>query len=159
MTVTSRPAGDTPSRSRPGGDGRIVVVGGGAAGALAALHFVRSTRRQVAIVERTGRFGPGVAYGTTDPGHLLNVPAGRLSFSSGVPADFVEWLSSRLDEACGDTFAPRAWYGEYLRHHLDAAVDAGRVELYEGEARSVESSGGGYVVVLGDGRRLPTDTL
>ena len=159
MTVTSRPAEDTAPRSSPAGDERVVVVGGGAAGALAALHFVRSTPRHVAIVERTGRFGPGVAYGTTDPGHLLNVPAGRLSFSSDVPADFVEWLSSRLEEACGDTFAPRAWYGEYLRDHLDAAVDAGRVELHEGEALSVESAGGGYVVVLADGRRLPADAL
>ena len=159
MTVTTRPPEDTPPRSTPAGGERMVVVGGGAAGALAALHLTRSTARQVAIVERTGRFGPGVAYGTTDPGHLLNVPAGRLSFSSDAPADFVEWLSTRLADAGGGTFAPRAWYGEYLRHHLDAAVDAGRVELHEGEALSVESSDDGYMVVLADGRRLATDTL
>ena len=141
------------------GRGVVVVVGGGAAGALAALHLVHSTDREVTVVERTGRFGPGIAYGTTDAAHLLNVPAGRLSFSSDAPTDFVDWLRSRVPDANGHTFAPRAWYGEYLRHRLDAAAASGRLRLQEGEAVSAEATADGYVLVLVDGRRLRAETL
>ncbi|HEY0414752.1 MAG TPA: FAD/NAD(P)-binding protein [Gaiellaceae bacterium] len=162
MRVTSRRPDSPRSRAAAAsgdGLGRLVVVGGGAAGALAALHLVGSTRREVILVERTGRFGPGIAYGTTDTRHLLNVPAGRLSFSSESPDDFVEWLASRLPNARRDTFAPRAWYGEYLRHHLDAAAASGLLELRAGEALSAEASPDGFSVALADEARLSADTL
>jgi uncharacterized NAD(P)/FAD-binding protein YdhS len=58
----------------------VVIVGGGAGGTLAALHLLRSgAPLDVTIVERSRRLGAGVAYGTTDVRHLLNVRCNGMS--------------------------------------------------------------------------------
>src|SRR5581483_7153763 len=67
--------------------------------------------------------------------------------------------TSRLPVADGHTFAPRAGYGEYLRHRLDAAAASGRLDLHEGEVVAAESSAEGYLLTLADGARLAAGTL
>ena len=51
---------------------------------------------RVVLIERSGRFGPGVAYSTQDPQHLLNVPAQGMSAFCDEPSHFLEWSASRL---------------------------------------------------------------
>ncbi len=84
---------------------RVAIVGGGAAGALAAIHLLREHRErgalEIDLIDRTGSFGAGVAYGTQDPLHVLNVPAVRMGAISGHPEHFHEWLTER-DEAVDD---------------------------------------------------------
>ncbi|MDX6556277.1 MAG: FAD-NAD(P)-binding, partial [Miltoncostaeaceae bacterium] len=58
--------------------GRVAVVGGGAAGALAAVHLLAAGAPDVVVVDPAPHVGPGVAYGPTARDTLLNVPAGRL---------------------------------------------------------------------------------
>ena len=44
---------------------RVAIVGGGAAGALAAVHLLRERRErgslEIDLIDRTGTFGSGVA--------------------------------------------------------------------------------------------------
>jgi uncharacterized NAD(P)/FAD-binding protein YdhS len=89
----------------------VAVVGGGASGALVAAHFRRAggPRQRLALIE-TGRRFRGVAYGTTFPGHLLNVPASRMSAFPDEPGHFAAWLSRRVRNAEPGTFAPRMLY-------------------------------------------------
>lgn len=103
---------------------RIVIVGGGAAGALLALHVLRTAsrtpRRPVAlsIVEPRVNLAEGVAYSTTDPQHMLNVPAAGMSAFSADAEDFVRWANAQP----GD-FVVRHRFGSYLRERLAAQTN------------------------------------
>ena len=60
----------------------IAIIGAGFSGAMVAAHLLRrppSEPTTIVLVERTGAGVGGVAYGTTSPSHVLNVPAGRMS--------------------------------------------------------------------------------
>jgi len=100
---------------------RVVIVGGGAAGALVALHLLRDTANitEVTVVEPRERLAEGVAYSTADSAHLLNVPAGGMSAYDDDPANFVRWM--HCDS--GD-FTVRHRYAEYLRDELQRAAAA-----------------------------------
>jgi uncharacterized NAD(P)/FAD-binding protein YdhS len=101
---------------------RIAIVGGGAAGALAAVHLLRERREsgglEIELIDRTGTFGAGVAYGTEDPLHLLNVPAVRMGGIHGHPEHFHEWLAERGEAVAEEAFLPRSAYAGYLRDLL-----------------------------------------
>lgn len=93
---------------------RVAIVGGGAAGVVAAYHLAGRPGLEVALVDRTGRFGPGVPYATTDPDHRLNVAADRMGAVAEDPADFLEWLKAAGRQADGNDFVSRGTFGEYL---------------------------------------------
>ncbi|MGM1058291.1 FAD/NAD(P)-binding protein [Saccharothrix sp. Mg75] len=105
---------------------KVVVVGVGASGALAAIHLLRAAadaagggtpggaRLELVLVDRSGEFGPGRAYRTADPDHLLNTPAGKMSALADDPDHFVRWSRDRGRDADGTTFLPRGDYGRYL---------------------------------------------
>lgn len=44
------------------------------------------------LIDRNGGFGKGLAYGTGDPGHLLNVSAGAMSAWPSDPSHLLRWL-------------------------------------------------------------------
>ena len=112
-----------------------LVIGGGAAGTLAAIHLLELGAGPVVLIERTAPLGRGTAYRTGDPAHLLNVPAGRLSVSSREPEAFVEWLTERHPRSGAATFAPRGLYGEYLAESLlAAALASGSLSVVSDEA-------------------------
>jgi uncharacterized NAD(P)/FAD-binding protein YdhS len=102
----------------------IAIVGGGASGALTAAQIGRQATVpcKVVLFDPSDHLGQGLAYGTRDLTHLLNVPAGKISALPNEPAHFLDWLNrpgnvvSLLHESRfepGD-FAPRAVYGCYL---------------------------------------------
>ncbi len=110
----------------------IAVIGAGFSGTLLALHLLRRcpATTRVLLIERGPRHGAGLAYGTLNPAHLLNVPAAKMSAFPDRPLHFLQWLQQRPaadtgGEAPGPgTFAPRALYGAYLRSLLyDALQD------------------------------------
>ncbi|HEY0053474.1 MAG TPA: FAD/NAD(P)-binding protein, partial [Caulobacteraceae bacterium] len=123
----------------------IVVIGAGASGALLAIRLVERGAT-VALIERRGAFGPGLAYGTADPAHLLNVRAGRMSSRPGEPDHFTRWLGARGLDTDAEGFARRADYGAYLKDQLGEAAATGRLALIDGEATSIET---GRVVLTG----------
>ena len=102
---------------------RIVIIGGGASGTLAAVQLLRSParRREIVLLERSGTVGPGVAYATTCSSHLLNVPAGSMSGLPDDPDHFVRWLRGTNPTSNHSSFVPRRVYGQYL---ADLLLDA-----------------------------------
>ncbi|ANZ40796.1 hypothetical protein BBK82_37200 [Lentzea guizhouensis] len=93
---------------------RVVVIGAGASGTLAAIHLLRSgVPLELVLVDRSGEFGPGRAYRTGDPAHLLNTVAEKMSALDDDPGHFVRW--SGADDGA---FGPRREYGRYLAETL-----------------------------------------
>ena len=67
---------------------RIAIIGGGASGALTALHLARALpvrSAELIVIEPAEEIGRGLAYSTDDPGHLLNVRAANMSAFADQP--------------------------------------------------------------------------
>jgi uncharacterized NAD(P)/FAD-binding protein YdhS len=139
-----------------------VVVGAGFAGTATAVQLLRAWRGgplELTLLERSGSFGPGVAFSTPDAQHLLNVNAVGMSALPDAPRDFLDWLRARDEAVHAGTFAPRLAYGAYLRELL-AEAEAGARERAAGpiafERRSdeavriVEGGAGGIGRVSGE---------
>lgn len=134
---------------------RVAVVGAGFCGAAVAYHLAQAGAR-VTLIDRRGEFGPGLAYRTGDPRHLLNTPAGRMSALADDPEHFVRWARLRDPTLTGGSFLPRGVYGEYLR----ALVAAGgpRIRCLSGHVLSARPPGPGPVALtLADDSRLAAD--
>lgn len=141
----------------------VAIVGAGFSGTLLAVHLSGAPEPpRVALIERSGRFGPGLAYGASSPEHLLNVPAGKMGAFPGEPDHFLRWLRDHPEVAetfglAGEVepgaFLPRPLYGLYLASLADEAAsrNAG-LERIEAEAVDlVPLPEGGFRVVFADG--------
>lgn len=62
---------------------QIVIIGGGFTGTALAIHMARAgqTGLQVTVIEPRAQLAQGVAYGTTDPAHRINVPAAKMQLA------------------------------------------------------------------------------
>ena len=150
---------------------RVVIVGAGFAGTATAVALLRAWRSgplEVTLLERSGDFGPGVAFSTPDRSHLLNVVAGGMSALPGAPDHFLDWLRERDGHAHAGSFAPRRAYGAYLRELLataerEAATADGAVRVVRSAEPAVRvhdaRDGRPAVVVTGAGRRLAGDAV
>lgn len=131
---------------------KVAIIGGGFSGAMLAARLAEAGVAS-ALIERTGRFGAGVAYSTLFDRHLLNVRSNRMGAVEGRADDFVRWLERHHPRhADGEGFAPRRLYGLYVMDRL-ASVEAshpGLIERIAGEAAAVEGS----TIRLSDGRRI-----
>src|SRR5215207_7166212 len=108
---------------------RVVVIGAGAAGTLTAIHLLRTAGRRstgldVVLLDPADRWGRGVAFGTPDEQHLLNVPSSGMSALPEDPAHFVRWQSRQGSGAEGDptSFVPRRQFALYLDDTLGDAI-------------------------------------
>lgn len=160
--MTTRPDGATDHLS-------VAVVGGGAAGVTAAAHLLRAGRETgsevvVDLFEPASEPGAGVAYGTTDDQHLLNVAAAGMSAWPDRPTHFADW-AGRVGAALTDGFAGRPDYARYLRSVLDdarAAAPPGGLTVHRTAAVDLlgacagASAGPGAGDGRGDGRRART---
>lgn len=103
----------------------LAIIGGGFAGTTLALQARAAWPEARILLFEPGEPGPGLAYGTRDPTHLLNVPATGMSLYPDQPNHFAEWLERQPDapppEEEGPRFAPRMLYGRYLREAFRAA--------------------------------------
>lgn len=156
-------------RSDPRESPTIVIVGGGASGALVAVQLLRAGAPvHVVVIERDARLACGVAYATERDAPLLNVPAAHMSALPDDPDHFVDWVRGHLSadpdtpaEVWAQTFAPRRLYGHYLQSLLDEAVlgaPAGtRFTRVTDEAVAVDTTDGALCLVLATGRSVVAD--
>ncbi len=107
-------------------DGKVVaVIGAGFSGTLAAINIARHAKfpLKIYLIEKSGEFAKGVAYGTKSEKHLLNVPASNMSAFADAPEHFLEWLELKKHEVDPAAFYPRKLYGEYLSSQLAQLPD------------------------------------
>jgi uncharacterized NAD(P)/FAD-binding protein YdhS len=129
----------------------VVIVGGGASGTLTAVHLLRGaqTRRrslQVVLVDRDGRHGLGQAYATTDPHHLLNAGAAKMSALADDPDHLLRWAQGEGLNLAGSDFLPRCTYGRYLRELLNGSarqMPGGRITQLTGTVTSLTTTAPG----------------
>jgi uncharacterized NAD(P)/FAD-binding protein YdhS len=124
---------------------------------------------RIVLVERRPPAGPGVAYHTDCPAHLLNVPAGQMSLFPGDPEDFLRWMRRHLghvgfpDRIEPTDFLPRHVYGAYIIETLETARAAAgpgvEFESIAGEAVDLEETGAGPRLILADGRTFSAQAV
>lgn len=139
----------------------ILIIGGGASGVIMACHLLRQggPSLRLTIVEKRAQVGRGIAYGTNDPDHRLNVRATNMSALADDPGHFVEWLK-RQGVASRDfatVYAPRAAYGRYLEATLreaEAAGAPGRLRIVNETCVAVVPHGASVEAKLGGGPTL-----
>lgn len=100
----------------------LVIVGGGASGALLAMHLCNadvSGKWTITLADQRNEFGAGLAYGKhNQPHHLLNVRAKQLSCFADKPDDFCNYLTEIGSPAGPDDFVARSLFGSYLQQRL-----------------------------------------
>lgn len=151
---------------------RVAVIGFGYSGALTAANLVRAATAPLALYLIDEQLDArGVAYGTGNPDHLLNVRAYGMSAFADAPEDLVRWLQSDAGKAAAavlklrtewqsDDFIPRMLYGAYLAdiweqtQHIAAEkeiqlklVPSRAVALKEGDAIAVLTERGDAIAV------------
>jgi uncharacterized NAD(P)/FAD-binding protein YdhS len=148
---------------------RVAVIGAGASGSLAALHLGRNARRRgtaldVTLVDPAPYRSRGTAFGTTDPTHLLNVPASGMSALPEDPGHFVGWRAQHHPDLLAEpaVFAPREQFGRYLDETLSAAFgEDPSLRLRHSRVRAVgiRRTGEGIRVETSDGRSVEADAV
>jgi uncharacterized NAD(P)/FAD-binding protein YdhS len=140
----------------------VIVIGAGFSGVAAAAALARRKKApQVTLIERA-RFGPGLAYGTRDKGHLLNVRAANMSAYSDRPDDFANWLKKKTG-AAPTAFAARREYGAYLAEVLRRterrALFGGGLKRMRGEAIACRAGSGWWQVALDSGKSIEANAV
>lgn len=136
---------------------RIAIVGGGFSGAMLAARLAEAGVAST-LIDRTGGFGLGVAYGAAEPWHRLNVRSARMSALADRPDDFVDWLKIHAPgEADPLGFAPRPLYGRYVQDRL-AGVQTARPGLIDTVVGAVTELAAD-AAILADGRRIGARAL
>ncbi|HTJ90448.1 MAG TPA: FAD/NAD(P)-binding protein [Acidocella sp.] len=115
----------------------VAIIGGGFTGAAVAFHLARATspRTRILVFEPRPVLGSGLAYGTDNPVHRINVTAQRMSLLPDDSGDFARWIDAM--GACADDpgaflpdgriFPRRAVFGRYVAARLTPFLAAGRI--------------------------------
>ena len=130
----------------------VAIVGGGFSGTILAAQLARRGIRSV-LIERNARVGLGAAYSTTDPVHLLNVPAHNMSAWADDADHF-----ARLSGDPG-AFAQRRDFGAYLRSILQEAVESGCTRVANGSAVAAERQSGCWSVAVDGDEQVTASAL
>jgi uncharacterized NAD(P)/FAD-binding protein YdhS len=144
---------------------RVLVVGGGAAGVITADTLLRQASADapvaVTLAERAPVVGPGLAYGTTDPRHLLNNYALRMSAREDDPEHLLRWCRTRGVAAEEGSFLTRSAYGRYLAELLDAepVPDGSTLERVHDEVVELTDADGTYLATTASGSVLTADVV
>lgn len=121
------------------GEQSIGIVGGGFSGTMVLANLIRQANGPLTIhwFESGSERVTGVAYGTSEPSHLLNVRAERMGAFADAPDGFWHWLQTsegkeqaaaypQVQDAGPDSYLPRELYGAYLRHLLQQSLEQAR---------------------------------
>lgn len=141
----------------------VVIVGGGWTGLTIATRLLARGEGdlRVTIIERGPDVGRGVAYGSFDPEHILNVPASDMSIDPENPRDFLNYLEDRGKGVPPERFVSRRLYGDYVLARFAQQLDqrGGRVRIVRGEAEDVFSDGTGWKVQLTSGKSVAAEQV
>ena len=113
----------------------IAIIGGGFCGSLVAAQLMKKgdSKLNILMIEKSVTPARGVAYGTLDPYHILNVPANQMGAYPEAPDHFYKWLVDHQNawrhsdptfvdiELSPHAYIPRHLYGFYLSNLLGEA--------------------------------------
>lgn len=151
----------------------VIIIGGGASGTLMAAQLLSRTDASfyVSIVETRDRIGLGLAYSTSDDGHLLNTRVRHMSAIAGQPDHLRSWLAGRGVTSDPEAFISRQTYGAYLsdllapwqqgedrrRLRLVTATCVGLAEHLDGVSARLDDGTTlvGELAILATGHSLP----
>lgn len=147
----------------------ITIIGMGACGVAA---FAEATIRLSAspipeltinLISRDDDLGPGLAFGTDQPGHLLNTESRLMGLYAHDVGHFHAWLAKRRPlDGNSTVYAPRAEYGDYVRKiFADSLARARRagipVHIHHAEAVAIEGGRDNARVRLSDDTMIDSD--
>ena len=142
----------------------LAIIGGGAAGVLTAIGALRGARQplRLLILEPQLPLARGVAYATSWPEHLLNVPAGKMGGFPDAVEDFLDYLMQErvFPETPRDTlatmFVPRRLYAGYLRQRLQQALESSsaQLDIRAERVQALDRDVAGFRLTLASGRAL-----
>lgn len=147
----------------------VAIVGGGFSGAMVAVNLLQQSGRSLSIklIESRRELGRGIAYSTPIPGHLLNVPAAKMSAFPDAPDHFLAWLQHQPrrhlspNEVDAATFVPRQVYGDYIQDCLREAIAQAspqvQFEHLAAEAVALKPAGPGALIQLDTGEAIYAD--
>ena len=125
----------------------IVIVGGGFTGTALAIHLARLGHKgvSVTVIEPRCQLGRGVAYGTDDPAHRINVPATRMQLSAAQEGEFDQWYRASTaftqDPAArwhdGKVYPQRGQFGAYVAEQFALATHTSAVRLRHVQDRAI----------------------
>lgn len=137
----------------------IAIIGGGFCGTLVAAQLMKKGdgKQNILLIEKGAVPARGIAYGTLDPFHILNVPANQMGAYPEAPDHFYQWLVEHQNawrhgdpafidiELSPHTYVPRHLYGFYLSNLLSEAyleaLDKGvQLELLQDEAVDIQAN-------------------
>lgn len=111
---------------------KFAIIGGGFSGTMLAVQLLEQAKHQVKVflINNTKDFGKGVAYGTKEPYHLLNVPTCKMSAYPDKPTHFTDWLKQQdltkwqINKASIDScFVPRVLFGQYIHEIFQLTLE------------------------------------
>lgn len=156
----------------------ITIIGGGACGTAAFIELVLqiaasdlTKETKLTIIEKDKDLGYGLAFGTDQPGHLLNTQAELMGIHVHEPEHFSEWIKQngggkRKDvKGTGETdhsYTTRSLYGDYVAGqaalYIEKAKDIGLLlDAVHAEAIDIQRESSHYEVICRDGRRISSD--
>ncbi|HEX6565858.1 MAG TPA: FAD/NAD(P)-binding protein [Chthoniobacterales bacterium] len=130
----------------------VAIIGAGFCGSMVAVNLLRKAKEvEVALIERSGSFARGLAYGTTDRSHLLNVPAAKMGAFPDDHEHFYRWARENPEELKRQgvnavdphSFLPRVLYGRYLAGLLCQSGARGSLRRITAEAIDVAPQANG----------------
>ncbi len=144
----------------------IAIIGAGFTGTslAVALSETLPTPSAISLIDARGTFGPGLAYGASDPCCVVNSPAAKISVFGDRPGHFAEWLAKHEPEVAAahrDGFVPRAVYGRYLQDVLEAAISRSDIAISRVWAQviAIEREGSRYRLRLSAGQSLVANVV
>jgi len=150
------------------GNHDVIIIGGGAAGAVTAMQILRmDPTLQVAIVEKNeSQLARGVAYGKHFTHQPLNVRVKGMSADPDDPDHFENWLTENQThypyfEFDRNTFVARSIYGDYLEDIFDTfrTKFEGKLTLIFEGAVALQNGPEGFSLKLSDGSELKAPKL
>ena len=154
----------------------IAVIGGGFCGTMIVSNLVSKAHQplNIFLIEKSAKVGKGIAYGTEDPHHLLNVYASKMGALADNPEHFFHWVlenetiwraaspSFKQLKLTQHAFLPRQVYALYLEFLLKGALKEAlskniNISIYRQEAVNLENVKNRVRIFFREGEGLIAD--
>lgn len=161
MHSRSDTANKFPARRAP-----VAIIGGGFSGAALAWHLRRkNVTSDIVVIEPRADLGIGLAYGTADPAHRINVPATRMILDADDPDHFNRWLldtdylatDPKAAMPDGRLFPTREAFGRYVADQVRNLSPA--ITHLRAKAVSATGTKNGFRITCDNGDTVESATL